>query len=151
MPDCWRRPLCETSWGPKTCTRSSATERASPLICRCLLLSTSSHVFYFALFLFLEIYISGGVGRGNGAVGHQSGTSWDVSRCCHWCCWHHCHSVIVKMIVVVKLNLLSKDARLPVQLQRAMAAEAEAAREARAKVVVTEICSLQNLIQIWNN
>ena len=31
-------------------------------------------------------------------------------------------------------NNLSKDARLPVQLQRAMAAEAEAAREARAKV-----------------
>ena len=29
----------------------------------------------------------------------------------------------------------SKDARLPVQLQRAMAAEAEAAREARAKVM----------------
>ena len=28
----------------------------------------------------------------------------------------------------------SKDARLPEQLQRAMAAEAEAAREARAKV-----------------
>ena len=28
-----------------------------------------------------------------------------------------------------------KDARLPVQLQRAMAAEAEAAREARAKVI----------------
>ena len=30
----------------------------------------------------------------------------------------------------------SKDVRLPVQLQRAMAAEAEAAREARAKVSV---------------
>ena len=30
--------------------------------------------------------------------------------------------------------VLSKDVRLPVQLQRAMAAEAEAAREARAKV-----------------
>jgi len=30
--------------------------------------------------------------------------------------------------------ICSKDARLPVQLQRAMAAEAEAAREARAKV-----------------
>ena len=29
-----------------------------------------------------------------------------------------------------------KDVRLPVQLQRAMAAEAEAAREARAKVSV---------------
>ena len=32
------------------------------------------------------------------------------------------------------IQLFSKDARLPVQLQRAMAAEAEAAREARAKV-----------------
>ena len=30
--------------------------------------------------------------------------------------------------------VISKDVRLPVQLQRAMAAEAEAAREARAKV-----------------
>ena len=30
----------------------------------------------------------------------------------------------------------SKDVRLPIQLQRAMAAEAEAAREARAKVCV---------------
>lgn len=40
-----------------------------------------------------------------------------------------------------KLQLLwpySKDVRLPVQLQRAMAAEAEAAREARAKVIAAE-------------
>ena len=44
-----------------------------------------------------------------------------------------------------------KDVRVPEQLQRAMAAEAEAAREARAKVLVIEICSLQNLIQILNN
>ena len=36
----------------------------------------------------------------------------------------------------------SKDARLPVQLQRAMAAEAEAAREARAKV---NICFVDKL------
>ena len=42
IPDYWRRPLCETSWGPKTCTRSSATERVSLLICRCLLLSAFS-------------------------------------------------------------------------------------------------------------
>jgi hypothetical protein len=35
------------------------------------------------------------------------------------------------------LSNYSKDARLPVQLQRAMAAEAEAAREARAKVCKT--------------
>ena len=32
------------------------------------------------------------------------------------------------------LFYFSKDVRLPVQLQRAMAAEAEAARDARAKV-----------------
>ncbi len=31
-----------------------------------------------------------------------------------------------------------KDVRLPVQLQRAMAAEAEAVREARAKVIAAE-------------
>lgn len=37
----------------------------------------------------------------------------------------------------MKLNY-SKDVRLPVQLQRAMAAEAEAAREARAKVIAAE-------------
>lgn len=30
-----------------------------------------------------------------------------------------------------------KDVKLPVQLQRAMAAEAEAAREARAKVITS--------------
>ena len=35
-----------------------------------------------------------------------------------------------------------KDVRLPVQLQRAMAAEAEAAREARAKVRETLVSSL---------
>ena len=34
----------------------------------------------------------------------------------------------------VPYSTCSKDVRLPVQLQRAMAAEAEAAREAKAKV-----------------
>ena len=38
---------------------------------------------------------------------------------------------------ILKYNY-RKDARLPVQLQRAMAAEAEAAREARAKVIAAE-------------
>ena len=42
--------------------------------------------------------------------------------------WLHIHQYNVR------LYLYRKDARLPVQLQRAMAAEAEAAREARAKV-----------------
>lgn len=35
------------------------------------------------------------------------------------------------------LTFFSKDIRLPTQLQRAMAAEAEASREARAKVCAT--------------
>ena len=35
-----------------------------------------------------------------------------------------------------KIKMFSKDVRLPVHLQRAMAAEAEAAREARAKVMI---------------
>ena len=35
-------------------------------------------------------------------------------------------------------NSFRKDVRLPQQLQRAMAAEAEAAREARAKVIAAE-------------
>lgn len=37
-------------------------------------------------------------------------------------------------MIFQNLSPCSKDVRLPVQLQRAMAAEAEAAREARAKV-----------------
>ena len=39
---------------------------------------------------------------------------------------------------VVSFKMYRKDVRLPVQLQRAMAAEAEAAREARAKVIQAE-------------
>ena len=42
-------------------------------------------------------------------------------------CIHHSASFYT-------FNFFRKDVRLPVQLQRAMAAEAEAAREARAKV-----------------
>ena len=43
--------------------------------------------------------------------------------------------MITLMAIMMITTTLSKDARLPEQLQRAMAAEAEAAREARAKVV----------------
>ncbi len=42
--------------------------------------------------------------------------------------------IIFKIIIFY----CSKDVRLPQQLQRAMAAEAEAAREARAKVIAAE-------------
>jgi len=38
--------------------------------------------------------------------------------------------------IVIFLLLYRKDVRLPQQLQRAMAAEAEASREARAKVII---------------
>ena len=48
--------------------------------------------------------------------------------------WQHLTCRDVTHVVVV----FSKDVRLPVQLQRAMAAEAEAAREARAKVIAAE-------------
>ena len=41
-----------------------------------------------------------------------------------------------RMLNLKWVLLVSKDCRLPVQLQRAMAAEAEAAREARAKVLL---------------
>lgn len=47
-----------------------------------------------------------------------------------------CHGALVEFSRVA-LNR-RKDVRLPVQLQRAMAAEAEAAREARAKVIAAE-------------
>ena len=44
-------------------------------------------------------------------------------------------STVLENGLTIKVSLISsKDVRLPVQLQRAMAAEAEAAREARAKV-----------------
>lgn len=47
--------------------------------------------------------------------------------------------ILVRFIgFIYCLPFLSKDVRLPVQLQRAMAAEAEAAREARAKVIAAE-------------
>ena len=46
---------------------------------------------------------------------------------------HLCQEVSALILVLHR-----KDVRLPVQLQRAMAAEAEAAREARAKVIQAE-------------
>lgn len=38
--------------------------------------------------------------------------------------------------------------KLPVQLQRAMAAEAEASREARAKVALSSLCGLFFLLRL---
>ena len=54
------------------------------------------------------------------------------------------YSTVQYSTVAPRLTILlccSKDVRLPVQLQRAMAAEAEAAREARAKVVTDTVAS----------
>ena len=60
--------------------------------------------------------------------------------------------IVVKVIYLLNiavfkqyLHVYSKDVRLPVHLQRAMAAEAEAAREARAKVKSTTFVKLLQL------
>lgn len=42
------------------------------------------------------------------------------------------------MIIIIIKIVYSKDVRLPANMQRAMATEAEAGREARAKVVAAE-------------
>jgi len=43
---------------------------------------------------------------------------------------------MLTLVHIFKLDLISrKDVRLPVQMQRAMAAEAESTRDARAKVI----------------
>ena len=44
-----------------------------------------------------------------------------------------------QLLHYARILFYSKDVRLPTQLQRAMAAEAEAAREARAKVNICNI------------
>ena len=54
-------------------------------------------------------------------MGDQGGAGGNVSKKC-------------PKVLFLTFLCTSKDARLPEQLQRAMAAEAEAAREARAKV-----------------
>ena len=50
----------------------------------------------------------------------------------------HVKNFDLKLEIKLDIPYYRKDARLPVQLQRAMAAEAEAAREARAKVIAAE-------------
>ncbi|XP_013412687.1 mechanosensory protein 2 [Lingula anatina] len=51
---------------------------------------------------------------------------------------HISHTMQVLYMSTLLVTLSFKDVRLPVQLQRAMAAEAEASREARAKVIAAE-------------
>ena len=48
------------------------------------------------------------------------------------------YTLVLKLLLHAMICTFSKDVRLPWQLQRAMAAEAEAAREARAKVIAAE-------------
>ena len=67
-------------------------------------------------------------GWSNNSLGHQSGKGRNVSVN-----WLEYLQVLIQWCLS-KITNYRKDARLPVQLQRAMAAEAEAAREARAKV-----------------
>ena len=53
-----------------------------------------------------------------------------------WICVKRDRKLFLEQNIIVCFR---KDVRLPVQLQRAMAAEAEAAREARAKVNRTDL------------
>ena len=52
--------------------------------------------------------------------------------------WNHIKPKLTLPLNDKVSHLNRKDVRLPQQLQRAMAAEAEAAREARAKVIAAE-------------
>ena len=52
------------------------------------------------------------------------------------------------MLIVL---MFSKDVRLPIQLQRAMAAEAEAARESRAKVMIVMSLMIMTVSQMIIN
>ena len=56
--------------------------------------------------------------------------------------------MIISVAVIIIFDIIRKDVRLPVQLQRAMAAEAEAAREARAKVIILIIMIIMIIIII---
>ena len=112
--DCWLKPPCEIFWVPKVCMRFSAIEIAFPVPCR---------------------------------VSLTKPPRPGVSRSNEWRCEYHLPITLHLTSFAVKVNYYltcclsfpySKDARLPVQLQRAMAAEAEAAREARAKVIAAE-------------
>ena len=57
---------------------------------------------------------------------------------------------VINIIYHLIVLALSKDARLPEQLQRAMAAEAEAAREARAKVIMMMMMIVMMMMLRWS-
>ena len=68
------------------------------------------------------------------AATHRCPPLPSAAHCCHF----YAHAMpqlysSMRSWAMTPFSFYSKDARLPVQLQRAMAAEAEAAREARAK------------------
>ena len=62
-----------------------------------------------------------------------------------WICVKRDRKLFLEQNIIVCFR---KDVRLPVQLQRAMAAEAEAAREARAKVTQTDLHMKTRLIRL---
>lgn len=66
-------------------------------------------------------------------MGHQSWTGRNVNKNEIW--FFFLFEIVNFLFILFQY---SKDVRLPIQLQRAMAAEAEASREARAKVIAAE-------------
>ena len=51
-----------------------------------------------------------------------------------WSVWRYAADLPITQLIVIHIKV--KDVRVPEQLMRAMAAEAEAARDARAKVIL---------------
>ncbi len=59
--------------------------------------------------------------------------------CQGWTCWNvNFNRIFQFQFIDFPLFFFSKDVRLPQSMQRSMAAEAEASREARAKVIAAE-------------
>lgn len=78
---------------------------------------------------------SGAIRRSHRSLGNKGRTCRDVIAI--KTNFHSKTNFLPHLFISLKKNY-RKDVRLPIQLQRAMAAEAEASREARAKVIAAE-------------
>ena len=109
-PVCWLLRRCVTCWAPRICRKFWLSVKTSPTWCNRLLTKRPTH----------------------------GASKWSALKCNDFDLKFKKGTQIEDVICIRIFNFNSKDVRLPVQLQRAMAAEAEAAREARAKVIAAE-------------
>ena len=105
----WHKPPSVMCWGHTHFLKCCQSGTLSLTKCRFAMINKVAHVTYF-IACFRRRYSS---------LGCQGRKSWNVSKCTSML--YACYAC-------------SKDVRLPVNLQRAMAAEAESTREAKAKV-----------------